>query len=300
MGIDSYLSNVFNRNTLFLRQGPEAPHRISALQDRSTSNNLIERYTTDYFCGSQVAIFLGDIWLSDISMIQYEMTQTKRPFYGYKSQKFDMVAKGTQLINGAFSMNYTHTNFLNMAIAEYLRHSSTLSKDGGPGGAGSINQDEFNRFLDDIYHKRNSLKTLGPNRPLTNIPGDTDNSMNELDFGVKASLLENYFWGGADAPTEPYATIPPDNLPPFDIMITFGNYAKERTVEDEGISSHTLKILNNVHITGHALQAGTTGEPIQEVYSFIARGMDTPLTRVPSRFILQPDNSDVPPPLPPL
>jgi|GEM_PF-4923557 hypothetical protein len=300
MGIDNYLDDLFKRNTLFLRNGPEAPHRNSALEDRSLNNNLIERYSTDYFCGSQVAIFLGDIWLSDISMIQYEMTQTKRPFYGYKSQKFDMVAKGAQLINGAFSMNYTHTNYLNMAIAEYLRHSQVMSKDGGPGVPGSIDHDEFARFLDDIYNKRNSLKTLGPNGPLTNIPGDTDNSLNELDFSVKANLLEQYFWGAGDAPEEQYSTIPPDNLPPFDVLITFGNYAKERPVEDEGISSHTAKILNSVHITGHALQTATTGEPIQEVYSFIARGLDSPLTRVPSRFILKPDNSNDLPPLPPL
>jgi len=280
MGTGSYVSSILKQNTLFLRNGPEASRPNAVLSDQSISNGPFEKYTTDYFCGSQVAIFIGDTWLSDVSMIQYEMSQAKRPFYGYKSQKWDLVAKGTQIIHGAFSINYTHTNFLNQVITKYLEKSQATAKDGS--GAG-IDRNSFSQFLEDIYKKDVSLKTLDAVDPLA-LPIQ-NNALADADFDAKANLLEQYFWGVADKPTGQYDVIPADNLPSFDIMIAFGNYAKERSVEDEVLSSHTLKILNEVHITGHALQCATTGEPIQEVYSFIARGLDSPLTRTPSRFL---------------
>lgn len=285
MGIDSYLNDVFKQNTLFVRNGPETSRQSLGLTDRSLNQSTIEKYSTDYFCGSQVAIFMGDIWLADISMIQYEMTQNKRPYYGYKSQKWDLVAKGTQIIQGAFALNYTHTNFLNMALAEYQRHSQTYAKDGGPNG---LDKAVVDQFIQDVYNKKVELQTLEKQDPY-GLPTQ-DDALARLDFDAKASLLEQYFWGVGDTPQDSEnAVIPPDNLPGFDILLSFGNYAKERTVEDEGISSHTAKILNEVTILSHGIQVAVTGEPIQEVYSFIARGMDTPLTRVPSRFILNPD-----------
>jgi hypothetical protein len=157
MGISSYLNNIVKQNNLFLKASIGSGRLSSGLTDQTITTNNLERYQTDYFCGSQVAIFLGDLWIADMTMIQYEMTQAKRPFYGYKSQKWDLVAKGTQIIHGAFAMNYTRSNFLNMAIAQALRNSQTITKDGS--GAG-IDQETFAQFLSDVYNKKIDLETL--------------------------------------------------------------------------------------------------------------------------------------------
>jgi hypothetical protein len=281
LGSSSWLNTLFNNDRLTLKPTTESDTSGIGFNDQSRSSG-VERYTTDYFCGSQVAIFLGDIWLNEISMIQYQMVQNKRPFYGYKSQKYDLVARGTQLVNGAFSMNYTHTNFLNMVVSKWLDKDHSVSR---AGADGTVDEASVQQFLLDVRNKKVSLSDLDY---VNILDKETAGKTAQLEFEDKVSILESYFWG-LDSKTQPekMAVLPPDNLPGFDIMITFGNYPGDRRVQDEYLSSHTVKIINDVHITGHSIQVAMTGEPIQEVFTFLAKGVDTPLTRIPKRLVTQ-------------
>lgn len=248
--------------------------------DMSAVNVTGERYITDYYAGSQVAIYLGDLWLSDVTMIQYNAVQNKRPFYGYKSKKFDVVAQGTQLIEGVFSINYTHTNFMNMAVAKWQERSSATDV-----------KSASNKLVADVQQTLNSMAnetdpnllyqlSYGPSGVMYN----QDNSFADLNGDSKQAVLESYFWGVKDNALPADQVLQADDLPPFDVTVTFGNYPADRLNPkntDEFISSHTVKVLTGIHITGSSMQVGPTGEPIQEVFTFIARAMDSPLTRVP-------------------
>lgn len=250
----------------------------TALGDRSAVPTSIgtERYRTDYYSGSQVAIFMGNIWLSDISMIEFNLMQKKMPFYGYKSQLYDQMAKGTQLIEGVFSVAYTHTNWLNMAMSKYLEFTNPV------GSQKSISQADVQSFLNNLNAGNVDLKSLNYKTPVVGLQTPGDGAFVNQTFDQKTEQLINFFWGNTNGTGNTYKVISPDNLPAFDVTITFGNYPKDRpAAQDEFLSSHTVKVLSNIEITGYSMQVAITGEPIQEVYTFFARSMDTPLTRTP-------------------
>ena len=262
----------------------------TSMADRSAISSTIstERYQTNYYSGSQVAIFMGNVWLSDISMIEFNLMQKKMPFYGYKSQLFDTMAKGTQLIEGVFSVAYTHTNWLNMAMSKYLEFTSNA------GLNAQVTQNDIELFLkqlksgdvDQIDFSTLSYKTGS----LIPIQKPEDSKFANSNFDTKTNELINFFWGNTSTNGSVNKVISPDNLPSFDITITFGNYPKDRpAAQDEFLSSHTVKVLSNIEITGYSMQLAITGEPIQEVYTFFARSMDTPLTRSPKTLTMVAD-----------
>ena len=45
-------------------------------------------YNIDYFSGSQVAIYIGDVFVDEITAINFVAQQPRRPLYGYADQHF--------------------------------------------------------------------------------------------------------------------------------------------------------------------------------------------------------------------
>lgn len=76
-----------------------------------------QTYSYDYYTGSQVKVFFGDIWVDDIISIQYNLTQGKTPLYGYASQHYDAVAKGTIIVNGQITIAFKEVGYLNVIQA---------------------------------------------------------------------------------------------------------------------------------------------------------------------------------------
>jgi hypothetical protein len=240
--------------------------------------NGIERYSTDYYAGCQVAIFLGDLWLSDITSIQYQATQNKKPFWGYKSKKFDLVAQGTQLVEGVFSINYTHTNYMNMAISEWKKRTTPNSN-----GTNNVSEADIQSFLADLRNSTDPNKILNLQNSIGSTVAGKENSFAQYPTTSKQAILESYFWGASNNP-DTQSVLAPDDLPPFDIAITFGNYPNDRLNPqntDEFISAHTVRTVTGIHLTSSSMQMAITGEPQQEIFTFIARSIDTPLTRIP-------------------
>lgn len=262
----------------------------STFTDQSISTNPVERYTTDYYAGNQVCLFMGNLWLTDITSIQFQSQQQKTPFWGYKSQKFDKLARGTQIIQGVLSMNYIHTNYLNMAVTAYLK--TTINLNAIPAGS-QVKQSDIQNFASNLIANNGTIDpttlqyTTSGN--LANSLSNSNSPLNSLSFDEVISQFEAYFWGANPSAGGKQEVIAADNLPPFDITITYGGYPKDRVgtqgSNDEFQSSHTTKVLSYVSITGHSQQLGITGEPIQDIFTFIARSEDTPITNVPVQLV---------------
>jgi len=73
-----------------------------------------QTYPYDYFSGEDCKIFFGDIWVDDVITLQYSVTQSKTPIYGYASQLFDAVARGQILVEGTLSISFKETGYLNI------------------------------------------------------------------------------------------------------------------------------------------------------------------------------------------
>jgi hypothetical protein len=57
------------------------------------------------------------------------------------------------------------------------------------------------------------------------------------------------------------------DLNPFDIYVTYGDYSGDDRIH------HTIQKLQQVHLLGNSKQVVIDGQPIQEVYSFIAQDL---------------------------
>ena len=77
-------------------------------------------YLVDAFTGSQVRIFIGDVYVDNLLSIQWDATQSKSPIYGYNSVEFDAVMKGNFLVQGSFAIIFTE-----MAYLELIRRATT-------------------------------------------------------------------------------------------------------------------------------------------------------------------------------
>ena len=78
-------------------------------------------YREEYFSGCDVVILIGDIYVDDIITMQYTLTNNKSPIYGYMSEIFDAVAKGTRIVQGQFSIAFRETDYLAKILENYKR-----------------------------------------------------------------------------------------------------------------------------------------------------------------------------------
>lgn len=277
------------------------PERDPRIQSRLDSNfTPSNQYERDYFSGSQAKVFIGDIWVDDIVTFQYNTINNKAPIYGYASQQFDAVAQGTFIVNGQFTIAFKETGYLNLVWKEYNRikrqegrtdqniaerkaaikakfeqlrangkFQSKIVQSGVTAGAGSFLRVAQGKTVEDIMAE----------------------ATDPQDFEDKAEVLEDSIWGAAEVDGNPFRVDPgaqnriirPDLFDAedgkdasqggFNILLTFGDYNNRQ-------AEHTVKALNNCHITGETTILTPDGNPIGLSYTFFARGIDERLSTV--------------------
>lgn len=229
----------------------------------------------DFYSGSQITIWFGNVMLDDITSIQWYRTQNKLPLYGYASQMFDSVANGIVSIQGNFTINFRQTGYISAVVNEI----QSLYQAFVPGSPSSKNPFEADTWpvVSQLIglHLRNG--TFGPQTA-----ADIKELGNSDDFFAQAKLYEQIIWGDsemANASRELYnqspditqSTLLPDG---FNILITYGNPAQTDVSTVAQSLKSTTKALNGVHLIGSAQMIQVGGQPIQEQYSFIARSTD--------------------------
>jgi len=76
-------------------------------------------YNIDYFSGSQVAIFIGDVLVDEITSMSYAVHQSRTPIYGYADQLLRDVSKGVVLVQGEFTINFKEAGYLWLVLNRY-------------------------------------------------------------------------------------------------------------------------------------------------------------------------------------
>lgn len=171
--------------------------------DRPLFQNYIETDGRDtnlnrtqkrYYSSQDVSIYFGDFFIDDACSLQYSVTESAMLLYGYNSYIFDDIAKGSRMIQGQFTINFTHTNYLSKVLSDISKYEGT---------------------------------------------------------GVITHSKYHALW-----PTG------------FDLLVHHGSK------QHSNIKSNDLQviILKDIYITGvSTLYDSRTGEPIQELYSFVGR-----------------------------
>lgn len=153
--------------------------------------------TVRYFSGTNAEIFFNNLYIDEASSIEFLVNQSTMLIYGYNSYVYDSVAKGSRMIQGNFTINFTNSCYM--------------------------------------YNVLNTLQTL--------------ENKGKLPVSSSGPL-----WNKG-----------------FDIYLSYGNNTSNPTKAD---SEQIIKLLD-VHLTGSQTKtSGKTGDPIEEVYSFVAKDID--------------------------
>jgi len=191
----------------------------------------------EYFSGSQVSLYIGDIWVDDIDRIDYTESANKTPIYGYGSEYYDFLAKGTHIVQGSFDINFREPNYL-WLIIEIYKSRNTLNLGKNKSSDPNKNSETFS---DD--NRTNLSKAL----KYTNPKAFKENQIKKFDNTLKGTSVqsdENFF-----------------NHIPFNIKIGYGYNA----------DSAVKETIQDVEIIGKGKTINVSGVPVHETYSFIAR-----------------------------
>lgn len=208
----------------------------------SGQNGVI--FNKQYFAGTQASLFIGDTWVDDVTSIDYQVHHSRTPVYGYGSQHFDFLPKGTILVSGSFTINFREPNYLWMILARY----KTFNPEDIRNGKTAKNKARYANLA------KEELKTF-PNDPRKNF-----------------DLFMNPSTGNAQAVKNELNNA----------LVTKRHAGKKAERFNHGIFAITLgygsdlanaigERINYVQIMGKSKVVMADGRPVQETYSFIAR-----------------------------
>lgn len=243
---------------------------------------------SEYYSGTQVNVYLNDVKLEMVG-IGWNAAQTKTPIFGYASQNYDAVLRGTFIVNGELTIAFKDSSATHL-IYEHLKNRS---------------YDFFAREndiqkLDDLPKERiiSMLRSgFGGTSPVIGTVKDSngnprvvvsENTFEDVlggsfEFDRLASQLEASIWGVSqtkraltridqldsrsfvDRNGIPYDSIGPGQ----NLLIAYGNV-------DNPSANQTFKTLSDVHFVDSSQSMDSATGFVIETYRFFAKGIDEP------------------------
>lgn len=239
------------------------------LTDTSNRSAQYQRFPAEYFSGADTRIYFGEEWIDEITNLSFSLVENVQPIFGYASYTYDAVARGSRQIQGQFSINFKESYYLHF-VTNRLEQKMKGLKEGGTTGV-SASEQQFNNGI--------TLEHL-----LSKAASDSTDS-----FEKYANMFEQSLWGATDNESTTYRTnnrssesyfFPESgrsNLSKdgFNIVILYGAYGDVATTKNLESTSRTAHTLVGVHLTGVSQIVDSSGSPVQEVYSFIAKDLDS-------------------------
>ncbi len=262
-------------------------------------------YDLEYFSSNQAALYIGDVFVDEVIALSYSVQQSKSPIYGYASQLFDAVSHGTVLVQGQFSVNFKESGYLWLILHRYKRFQNAVDetisrynnvKDQFTAtdvGGKIVNVPTSKRILggknvpfariQDKNKEFDFISRAGIERLVTgeasrderfsfyqNLAGYATISnpkAKDKVFEDIVEVFEDQVWQEDVSELDDFTRRVDDNFfDDFDMFVVFGDYTKPG-------ANHTVRRIRNVHLLGMSQSIESSGEPISEHYSFLARNI---------------------------
>jgi len=265
-------------------------------------------YDLEYFSGSQAAVYIGDCLVDEVIDFQYSLNQSKQPIYGYASQLWDDVSFGNVIVQGQFTVNFKESGYLWLVLHRYKamnlatdnileKYSGGIDKSlEGPASVlrknhgGSSDRWMTNPPFARLLNKENNSKIDVISRASIErlVSGEASKSErfdfyqslagyatvdnpNRKDkaFEDIVEAFEDEVWaaGPSISDLDVQTRRVDDNFfDNFDLFVVYGDYTNPG-------SNHTVRRIRDVRILGQSQVISSTGEPIYETYTFIARNI---------------------------
>jgi hypothetical protein len=138
------------------------------------------RQVATAYTGANISITIGSKFIANAFGISWEVSQNKRPIYGYNSMYYDSVASGQVIVMGQIYINYQHPNYLSSLLSNYFKEGTlsgittagfggTTSRNSNKGvlndytnrGSGARQDRNFNEELNSIFDNPAMMANLG-------------------------------------------------------------------------------------------------------------------------------------------
>lgn len=206
----------------------------------------MEQMNKTYFSGSHASIFIGDIWVDDITSWQYQIDCSSAPIYGYGDQFYSHVAGGRVMVQGSFEVNFREPNYL-WAILDRNR------------AKGRIDPVEYDPIAERT--KESSKFNMSDESFLADKRVNLDYFFNSGNAKkATASLQKDRSFKKPDADREENDF----SASTFDILVGYGTSLDENSPGERVLG---------VKLTGKAKVIYSDGTPIKERYTFFARNV---------------------------
>lgn len=194
-------------------------------------------YRYDAISGAQIAVYFKNRTLiDDATAIQFALSQSKKPIYGYHSQHFDTVADGVVIVQGRIFINFIHQGYLRLLMAR-ARDPNFLEKEETDATRSKDNAKSGKQTYDGVPNSQESL--------IRHIRETSRARQNALIKGT--ANLRRPDLAGETA----------------EIRIKYAS--------DTHFPDVPFKTLSHVHFIGESQEIQISGQPIQEMYEFIAQ-----------------------------
>ncbi len=225
-------------------------------------------FSEDYFSGADVNIFFGDVWVDEAISLQFGVSEKVLPIYGYQSFVFDTVVRGQRIVQGSFGINFKTAGYLQQVLDNSLAVDYAIKQ---AQEKGVIKKEDFKKYkLDEI------LTIYG-----------------KESFNQIAQEYEEALWGVAEDEknrlTNSNKTFFPADPYGFDLKINYGAVSDSFEGQSNAFFTQarkfnqnpnmTVEVVNGVQVMEMQKTIATSmqGQPITEMYSFIAKDINAPL-----------------------
>ena len=261
------LDSIRNEERLHeLMTDPAGGARLGNLLSSNVKKAISDQY--EYFCGSQVSLYINQILIDECVFIAYNLSAEKIPIYSYSGRKYATTAEGPILVRGRFGINFKESGYLFLIMA-YIQEKYRQGNRGTPS--------EQARNIEDLIdgtRQGDPFREIGLSDLSRSRPGLARQlaQLGESEFKRLATDFEQLIWGKGNLGEieSRFAGISnkerADEFPAFDIYLTFGNI-------DDPQAHTTVRKLSDVELVGSTMQVNIDGEGIVEVYDFLARSL---------------------------
>lgn len=269
---------------------------------RSTLQTTV--YDQEYFSGSQVNLYIGDVLIDEATSLQVSVTQRKRPIYGYASQLYDNVSCGTVIVEGSFEINFKESAYLHTVLSRFERQRSNQGtpyisprisseaigspkyQDKSIGGAKLNSQPGvlLRKNIEELDARTVERITAGKHPTLDRDLTHEEqieyyqqmaqyhaeaSGFNNVEGALNRSesifeRFEDEVWQ-QDSLTSGARRVDDQAFDGFTIYVTYGDYNRIDQV------NHTARRIDDVRLTGQAQMVSINGTPVAERYQFFAR-----------------------------
>lgn len=238
-------------------------------------------YDLDYFGSAATFLYIGDVWIDEITSLQYVCQQEKTPLYGYASQLFDTTAAGRVLVTGSFSINFKEQGYLWAVLRRYFQINADITGfsseyDGNltsnklpitkSSQSTEMMRSTIERLVDGKITKSEQYKFYNDIAGYLTV-GDNATKKKDSIFESIMNTFEDEIWQSDSKTLNSQTRRTDDNkFDGFDIYCIWGNYANPA-------ANRTVQKISGVRLLSQGKRIMIGPEPIGEEYSFLAQSV---------------------------